>query len=592
MRPLPATSAKSLSDIQILLRLWPFVRPYGWRLLGGVAAVLIGAAAMVSIPQLVRVLVDDALNQRNAASLNYAVLAIMLVVVALVATTYIRAYLLRISGLRISIDLRTALFKHLLSHPVSFFETRPSGELATRLSSDVNEIRMLIANEGPWALRGALLGLGVLSMMFYTSWQLTLTLLLAAPPLIGMAVWRGKLMRTLSRQQQDKRAEIGAHTGEVMSFIRLVQSFAAEGTELKTHQQISQDLQQAGKSEIIAVAGFFSFSVFIGFSALALAGWLGGHMVLAGTLSLGSLMAFFIYLAFLGDAVGSLTGFWTYLQAALGSTERVFELLETRPAITSPAAPKSLPAAARGRGVVFENVSFNYASRPETSALNNISFVAEAGQTIALVGPSGAGKSTLFSLLLRFYDPQQGRILIDGIDLRELPLSSIRTASALVAQEPMIFSSTIAENIRYGKPDATKEEVERAARMAYADEFITQLPQLYETRVGEKGVRLSGGQKQRLAIARTILRNPSILLLDEATSHLDAESERMVQAALGELAGARTTLVIAHRLATVQKADRILVFDKGQLVAQGTHERLLVQSPLYKNLAELQFLGT
>jgi ATP-binding cassette subfamily B protein len=573
-----------------LTRLFALIWPYRGRLAVGLLAMLVTTAAMLAIPQYLKQVFDTALQAGDMTALNNMVLWAFGTVIVLVAGVMVRTYFMQDTAVTIVAQFRERVFAHVLAFDISFFEEFGAGEVVSRVGNDIVVIREFIQFALPALMRGFLLACGSLILLLVTNTELTAVLTLVAVPLVIFAAVLGKKWRTFSKQIQALAAQLAHQVEEAVSAIRTVRVFHQEaGTQQRYSEKMAVTLE-IGRRLILSNGAFFAMSLLVAFSGVLFVLWLGGRDVIMGQMSLGDMMAFLLYLAFLGDGASNLASFWPALQNAAGATERVFELLAEEPDIVEPTNPKRLPAAKGGRAVAFEGVSFHYPTRQGAAAIEKFTLEIKAGETVAIVGPSGAGKSTLFSLLLRFYEPQSGVITLDGVPINQLRFADLRGALSLVAQEPAIFSTTIAANIAYGKPNATAAEIAEAATVAHADEFINDLPERDETQVGEKGVRLSGGQKQRVAIARTVLRNPSVLLLDEATSHLDAESEQHVQAALETLRQERTTLVIAHRLATVKSADRIVVLDKGSIVDVGTHGELLKRCVLYKKLAELQFL--
>lgn len=585
-----AAKREKSKNIGSLRQLWGFVSPYKWRLFIGSLAILVTTLAMVSIPQYVRTMVDSALKDGNIEQLDKSVVLLIITIFFMVAGIFIRTITIRYTGMRVVADVRKKAYAHVLTLDTGFFEKTRTGEIISRLVTDITTLQDAVGTQIPFLIRGIALLIGSLVMLFYTNTKLTITLLTVAPIIIFMAIYLGKKWRFYSREIQQKIADMSAQVEESIGSLRTVRSFSQEEAEKNKLNESVDGYLSLSWRWVLSVASFFSFNVFAGFASIALVMWVGGRDVIAGNFTVGEMMAYFLYIAFLGDAFSSISGFWPSLQSAAGATERLFELLNTKPTITDLDEPTLLTENKKGRKVVFNDVTFYYPTRPDLPALNKLLLEVEEGSTVAVVGHSGAGKSTLFHLILRFYDPQDGEIYIDDINIKNLSQSSLRKEVAVVAQDSAIFSTSILENIRYGKPNATMEEVIAAAKVANIDEFINEMPEKYDTLVGEKGVRLSGGQKQRLSIARTILKDPSILLLDEATSHLDAESERKVQAAFDKLMKNRTTVVVAHRLATVMNADKIIVMDKGDVIAVGKHKELLLKSELYNNLSTLQFL--
>jgi ATP-binding cassette subfamily B protein len=588
---------KSLPDgeksknYSILGELWPLVKPYWYLIAMGLVALAITTTLMLTIPQYFRIAFDSALNGQSVKEFNNVFLLAGATALGLAFFAFIRIVCLEFIGSLALHNFRQKLFAKVLDLHLSFFESRPAGEIISRLTADATVIRMFIRINMPQFVRGIALFFGITLMLFVTNWRLSMLLLIIIPIAMGISWFLGQRMRDLSKKLQDLQADMGAMIEENIYGIRTVHAYNHQHPERFKFSKLQDIALSTGFKWITTYASFISGNVIIGFGAMLLVLWVGGHQVLSGTLTLGELMAYVLYLAFMADAVGTLTHFYPALQTATGATERVFELYNETPQITDKTETKELPKSKSGREITFDNLSFAYPSRPDDNVIKNLDITIKPGETVALVGRSGAGKSTILGLLLRFYEAQSGRILLDGTAIDDIKLEDLRASMALVPQEATIFSTTITENIAYAKPDATAKEVENAAKVAHALEFIQKLPEGFDTEVGEKGVRLSGGQKQRIAIARAVLRNPSILLLDEATSHLDAESERAVQDAFERIQKGRTTLVIAHRLATVQAADRIIVLDEGSISAVGTHKELLKSSPLYQHLAELQFLS-
>lgn len=586
-----AAKREKSKNLSALKQLWPFVAPYKSRLLVGSIGILMTTGAMAAIPQYVRTMVDSALKTGDVDLLDKSVGFLMLTILIMVAGIFIRTLAVRFTGMKVVADVRKKAYAHVLTLDTEFFEKNRTGEIISRLVTDITTLQDVVGAQIPFLIRGIVLLFASLAMLFYTNATLTVMMLLVAPVLIFVGLYLGSKWREYSRDIQQEIADISAQVEESIGSLRTVRSFSQEDMETSRLNTHVDGYLKLSWQWVVSVASFFSFNVFAGFSAIALVMWVGGRDVIAGGFTIGEMMAYFLYIAFLGDAFSSISNFWPSLQTAAGATERLFELLNTQPEIADVESPTPLGDTKKGRTILFKNVTFNYPTRPEFPALNNILLEADAGKTIAIVGPSGAGKSTLFHLILRFYDPQEGEILMDNVNIKHISQKVLRREVAIVAQDAAIFSTSILENIRYGNPLATLEEVQQAAKVANIDKFIEELPEKYDTLVGEKGIRLSGGQKQRISIARTVLKNPSILLLDEATSHLDAESERKVQKSFDKLMKNRTTIVVAHRLATVKNADKIIVMDKGDVVAIGKHEELILKSELYKNLATLQFLN-
>lgn len=570
-----------------LVRLLGFGRPYLGRLLLAVAALLFAAGALLAFGQVIRHVVDSGLANGSPASLNRALLLFLLVVVLLSGAVGLRSWLLNWLGERIVADVRQAVFERALALNVGFFETTRTGEVISRLTSDTALLQTVVGSTFAMGLRSALLTVGSLVMLAITSPQLTKLVLLGVPLVLVPAWVLGHRVRRLSRLSQDRIGDVGAYVDESLHGIRTVQAFCHEPIDRARYGERVEEAFGTAMQRSLASALLSTLVTLLTFGAIGVVLWFGGREVLAGRITGGELSAFLFYAILVAGNVGALSDIAGQLLRGAGAAERLMELLETEPAITPPAHPQPLPMPVRGQ-VSAERLSFTYPSRPEHPALAEIDLEIAPGEQIALVGPSGAGKSTLFHLLLRFYDPQQGVLRLDGIDLRAMEPADFRRQIVIVPQDPVIFGADAIENIRYGL-EADAAAVEAAARAAHAHEFIQRLPDGYRTFLGERGVRLSGGERQRIAIARAILRDPAVLLLDEATSALDAESERLVQDALEHLMQGRTSIVIAHRLATVRNADRILVLDQGRIVASGRHEQLLADGGLYARLAALQF---
>ncbi|MBK6653312.1 ABC transporter transmembrane domain-containing protein [Zoogloea sp.] len=564
--------------------------PYRQRVIIAAIALVLAAGAMLAVGQGLRTVIDKGFSAGDPAWLDRSLAAMFGVIVLLAVATYLRFYNVSWLGERVTADIRRRVFDHLLSLPPAWFEAGRTGEVISRLTSDTTQIENVVGSSLSIALRNALLLVGGLVMLFTTSIKLTLLTLAGVPLVVTPIVVFGRKVRRLARESQDRVAELGNRIDETIHEIRIVQAYGHEDADRQDFGRRVEDSFATARQRVASRAKLVAAVLLLVFGAIAFILWVGGHDVLAGRLSAGELSAFVFYAAIVAGSIGALSEVWGELQRAAGATERLMEILATAPAIQAPANPRPFPMPARG-AIAIDGVRFHYPSRPDTPALDNFSLAVQPGETVALVGPSGSGKSTVFQLLLRFYDPETGQLAIDGVPLAEADPLALRRHIALVSQEAVIFAASVADNVRYARPEASFDEVQAACRAAFADEFIAGLPQGYDTDLGERGVRLSGGQRQRIAIARAILANRPVLLLDEATSALDAESERMVQQALDGLMRQRTTVVIAHRLATVQKADRIVVMDGGRIVQQGSHADLIAADGLYARLARLQFVA-
>jgi len=586
--PLPTkASPRSLSGLM------PFLMPYRGRIGLALVFLVMAAVATLAFPIALRYLIDGGLVQTDKGAQVMALrehfAALFGVAVALGLFSAGRFYMVSWLGERVTADLRNAVYGHVLQQSPEFFETTQTGEVLSRLSADTTLVQTVVGSSLSMGLRNLVMGIGALGMLIWTNPYVMFQVLGVLVLIVAPALWFGRRVRKLSRASQDRIADSSAIAAEVLNAIPVVQSYTAEGRESTRFNASTDSAFETAVRRSRARSVLVAFIIIATSGALLWGLYQGTQSVIAGRISAGDLGQTVMYVIILASAFAILGEVYGDLLRAAGATERLMELLGTRSSITSPSNPAPAPVLYAGSAINFESINFNYPSRPNQAALTDFTLAVSPGQTVAIVGPSGAGKSTVFQLLLRFYDPASGRIVLDGVATRDMALHDLRQRIGIVPQDAVIFSSSALENIRYGKPDATDTEVKNAAKAAFADEFIGALPEGYDTFLGERGVRLSGGQRQRIAIARAMLKNPPLLLLDEATSALDAESERMVQAALESAMRGRTTLVIAHRLATVQKADLIVVLDHGHLVEQGTHAELVAHGGVYAGLAALQF---
>lgn len=575
-------------NIKVLTAILPYLRPYTIAVLGAFVALTVAAGTVLALGQGLRFMVDRGFGDGGAGVLDLALAVLLGVVVVLAMATYARFYIVSWIGERVVADIRKAIFEHVLKLSPGFFEVTRTGEVLSRLTTDTTLLQVVIGSSVSVALRNILLFLGGATLLVVTSPKLTGIVFLFVPFVVAPIVLIGRVVRRRSRAAQDEVAAVSGYAEETLGAIKTVQAFTHEDMDRARFGETVDEAFSAAIDRVRARAILTAIVILLVFSAVGLILWLGGRDVIAGDMSAGDLSAFVFYSILVAGSVGAISEVVADLQRAAGAAERLFDLLATAPEIAKPEAPVALPEAATG-AVEFQDVTFNYPSRPETAALASFNLSVAAGERVALVGPSGAGKTTVFQLLLRYYDPRQGSVRFEGVDIRDADPVDVRRRIGLVSQEPVIFSANAMENIRYGRPDASDEEVRAAADAAAATEFLEQLSDGFETFLGEKGIRLSGGQRQRIAIARAILRDPAVLLLDEATSALDSESEHSVQLALERIMVSRTSIVIAHRLSTIRQADRIVVVDGGHIVAEGDHDALIAEGGLYARLAERQF---
>lgn len=587
-----AATANDRSGLALrpLRGLVPYVRRYPGLVVAALISLAVAAVTTLTLPLAVRRMIDHGFTSADTTFVaNY--FSMLIAIAALLAlASACRYYFVITLGERVVADLRRDVFSHLTTLSPAFFDASLSGEIVSRLSADTTQIKSAVGATASVALRNIILGTGAVGMMVVTSPKLSGLVLAAIPFVVLPLMAFGRSVRRRSRQAQDKLASATAYASEQISSVRTLQSFTNEGLATGRFTRAVEAAFHAARASTLARATLTFVAIFAIFTSVVMVLWFGSHDVLTGSMSAGTLGQFLLFSVFAAGALGALSEVWGELSQAAGATERLSEILAERPAIAAPSNPVPLPEEGRGE-IVFDDVTFAYPARPDLPALHGVSFAIRPGETVAIVGPSGAGKSTVFSLILRFYDPDSGKVVMEGVDIAEADPACVRARTAIVPQDVTIFAASVRDNIAFGRPGATDAEIEQAARDALADEFIDRLGKGYDTEVGERGVTLSGGQRQRIAIARAILRDAPILLLDEATSALDANSETLVQTALERLMRERTTVVIAHRLATVLSADRILVMDGGRIVEEGTHQSLVAKGGIYARLAKLQFEG-
>jgi ATP-binding cassette, subfamily B, bacterial len=578
------------AKLKPLALLLPYVARYRLRVLAAFAALLTASLATLAVPIAVRRMIDFGFSAEKIGLIDSYFAVLIVVAAVLAGASALRYYLVTTLGERIVADLRSDVFAHLTSLSAAFFDQAKTGEMMSRLTADTTQIKSAVGASVSVALRNVVLFVGAAVMMVVTSPRLSAFVLAVIPIIVLPLVAFGRAVRRRSRAAQDTLADASAYAAELIGAVRILQAFTYENLARQRFAAAVERAFAAARTSTLARAVLTAVAIFLVFSSVVVVLWVGAQDVLAGRITPGRLGQFVLYAVFAAGALGELSQVWGEIAQAAGAAERLFEILAIRPAVQRPARPIALPEPARGE-IAFKSVYFHYPNRQNAPVLDGVSFRVNPGERVAIVGPSGAGKSTVFHLLLRFYDPVSGAVTFDGVRLSDAEPTDIRRHIALVPQDPVVFATTVRDNIRFGRPEATVAEIERAADLALASEFIRRLPQGFDTPVGERGVMLSGGQRQRIAIARAVLRDAPLLLLDEATSSLDAESETLVQAALERLMQERTTLVIAHRLATVLSCDRILVMDHGRIVEQGTHEQLVAAGRLYARLAKLQFEG-
>jgi ATP-binding cassette, subfamily B, bacterial len=591
--PFPASEAAgevkvARASLRPLLALKPYVLRYRGMIAAALAALIVSAAATLAVPLAVRRMIDVGFSGVEPGLVDKYFATLLGVGFILALASAARFYCVNWLGERVVADIRADIFRHLTGLSPAFYETAHSGEVMSRLTADTTQIKAAASTTISQALRNLVILVGAVAMMIVTSPKLSLLVLIAIPIIVLPLGAYGRAVRSLSREAQDSLAHASAYASESLTQVRVLQAFTHERAAATRFAGAVERAFGAAKARTKARAGLTALAIFLVFASVVGILWYGAQDVLAGTMTGGRLGQFVLYAVFAAAATGELSEVWGEINQAAGSAERLGELLAVQSAIKSPSQPVPLPEPPRGE-IAFRDITFHYPSRPAISALAGVSFRAKKGERVAIVGPSGAGKTTIFALLLRFYDPQKGTVSVDGVPVSQADLHALRSRFAIVPQEPALFADTVAANIGYGVGEASRAEIEKAARAAFAHDFIAALPQGYDTMLGEGGVTLSAGQRQRVAVARAVLRDAPILLLDEATSALDSESETLVQRALDAIMQGRTTLVIAHRLATVTRADRILVLDQGRLVEEGTHQSLLGNGGIYARLAELQF---